>query len=164
MEKLFQKDEASSKNRESLNPWFVTGFSDGEAAFTFSRSGEGFSLYFSIRQREDNRVILEKIQSYFGGIGKIYFGKEQMPTRNSGHSKPTAYFRVCKQNDLLRIIEHFDKFPLRSKKQEVYNFWREMAIEKTRHFINCRSDEFKFFAEKLSLLNQKSRAFQKHKK
>ncbi|MBI5873211.1 MAG: LAGLIDADG family homing endonuclease [Candidatus Omnitrophica bacterium] len=154
-----------ANNRESLDPWFITGFSDGEAAFTFSRSGEDvFALYFSICQREDNRGIVDKIQEYFNGIGKIYIRKEQLPKKNSGRTKPSAYFRVCKQKELLRIIEHFDKFPLQSKKQEVYQIWREMAIEKTRCFLNCKSEKFKIFSEAISVLNQKSRAFKKRSK
>ncbi len=152
-----------AKNFQRLDPWFVTGFCDGEAAFTFSRSGDDvFALYFSVCQREDNREIIEKMQVFFGGIGKIYIRKEQLPTEKSGHTKPNAYFRVCKQNELLKIIEHFDKFPLQSKKQEVYTIWRDMAIEKTKRFLNCRSDEFKTFSAKLATMNQKSRAFKKH--
>lgn len=152
------------KKNEALDPWFVTGFSDGEAAFTFSRCGQGFSLYFSIRQREDNRKIIERIQHYFGGIGTIYSAREVLPAKNSGHTQPSAYYRVCKQDELVRIVEHFDKFPLQSKKQEVYNVWREMAIIRTHYALNCASDEFKVFSEKLSVMNQKSRAFKKHSK
>jgi hypothetical protein len=159
------ENNSEKKNSiESLDPWFVTGFSDGEAAFTFSRSGDVFALYFSICQREDNREIVEKIQSYFNGIGKIYVRKEQLPKKNSGYTKPNAYYRVCKQEELMRIIEHFDKFPLQSKKIEVYNVWREMAIAKTQYFLNCSSEEFKIFANRLSVMNQKSRAFKKHSK
>lgn len=158
------KDRNLNKSNESLDPWFVTGFCDGEAAFTFSRSGDAFALYFSICQRVDNREIVEKIQSYFNGIGKIYVRKEQLPTKNSGHTKPNAYYRVCKQDELMHTIEHFDKFPLQSKKREVYNAWREMAIEKTKHFLNCGSEKFKVFSQKMSVLNQKSRAFKKHSK
>jgi len=158
------KQQDLDKTNTSLDPWFVTGFSDGEAAFTFSRSGDMFALYFSIAQRVDNKEIIEKIQSYFAGVGKIYRRKEKLPTRNSGYTKPTAYFRVCKQKDLLRIIEHFDKFPLQSKKQEVYQVWREMAIAKTKNFLNCSSEEFRVFSEKLSRMNHKSRAFKVHQK
>jgi hypothetical protein len=144
-----------------LNPWFVTGFCDGEAAFTFSRSGNQFSLYFSITQRDDNREIIEKIQRHFKGIGAIYTRKEQLPMRNSGHTKPNAYFRVCRQGELTRVIDHFDKFPLQSKKKEVYALWREMALNKIRYSMNCKCEEFQVFSEKLALLNQKSRAFKK---
>ena len=164
METILSEQQELNKTNTLLNPWFVTGFSDGEAAFTFSRSGDMFALYFSITQREDNKAIVEKIQSYFDGVGKIYSKKEILPTKNSGHTKPAAYYRVCRQNELMRIIEHFDRFPLQSKKQEVYQIWREMAIEKTRSFLNCRSEKFKFFSEKMSVLNQKSRAFKKHSK
>lgn len=144
-----------------VDPWYVTGFSDGEAAFTFSRSGNVFSLYFSITQREDNKVILEKIQRFFCGIGKIYWRKEQLPTKNSGHTRPNVYFRVCRQDELPRIIEHFDKFPLQSKKREAYNVWKEMVQNKLECYINCTDDRFKVFSEKLSGLNQKSRAFKR---
>lgn len=144
-----------------LDPWFVTGFCDGEAAFTFSRSGSGFSLYFSICQRNDNREIIENIQRYFKGIGTIYTRKEQLPSRFSGRTKPNAYFRVCRQDELARVIDHFDKFPLQSRKKDVYMLWRQMAHDKMRYSINCKCEEFKTFSEQLALLNQKSRAFKK---
>ena len=48
-----------------LNPWYVTGFCDGEAAFTYSRAGGSFGLYFAVKQREDNRQIVEDIQEFF---------------------------------------------------------------------------------------------------
>jgi hypothetical protein len=165
VENMEQRDistDNSKNSQKKLDPWFVTGFCEGESAFTFSRSrGDVFALYFSICQREDNRQIIEKIQLFFGGIGKIYIRKEQLPTKNSGHTKPNAYFRVCKQKELLKIIEHFDKFPLQSKKQDVYTVWREMAIKRTQEFLNCRSEEFKIFSGKLAVMNQKSRAFKK---
>jgi hypothetical protein len=133
-----------------LDPWYVTGLCDGEAAFTFSRSGNAFSLYFSICQRNDNREIIEKVQRYFKGIGTIYIRKEH-----------NAYFRVCRQDELMGVIDHFDKFPLQGKKKDVYRLWREMALEKIRYSINCKCEEFKIFAEQIALLNQKSRAFKK---
>jgi hypothetical protein len=55
-----------------LNPWYVTGFADGEAAFTYSRAGGSFGIYFSIKQREDNRQLVEEIYHFFGSIGQIY--------------------------------------------------------------------------------------------
>ena len=152
-----------NKGSALLNPWFITGFADAEAAFTFSRSENAFALYFSITQRADNRGMLEKIQQYFDGVGKIYSRKESLPTNNSGHTKASAVYRVCRQEELLRIIEHFDKFPLQSKKREVYNVWRAMAIEKTKYFLNCNSKEYRLFSEEMAMLNQKSRAFKVHK-
>ncbi len=123
-----------------------------------------FALYFSITQREDNRRILERIQDYFGGVGKIYWRKEQLPKQNSGHTQPNVYFRVCRQKELLVIIEHFDKFPLQSNKREAYNVWKGMALKKIQYAINCSDPEFLVFAEAMSRLNQKSRAFKKQKR
>lgn len=148
-----------------LDPWYITGFADGEAAFTYSRGGGTFGLYFAIKQREDNQQIVEEIKEFFNHIGNIYRSKETQPTLNSGFSKPAAYYRVTKIDELQRIIEHFDKYPLQSKKkQEAYKVWREMVIYKLENYRDVNYDKLRVLAEKLSSLNSQSRAFQVHKK
>lgn len=148
-----------------LEPWYVTGFSDGEAAFTYSRAGGSFGIYFSIKQREDNRQIVEELYNFFGDVGYIYRGKESNSTSKSGHSKPYAYFRVTKSSDLQRIVEHFDKYPLQSKKKhEAYLAWREMVIYKKDNYRNIDYKHLNELAGKLSLLNLQSRAFKIHKR
>ena len=148
-----------------LTPWYVTGFCDGEAAFTYSRSGGTFGLYFAIHQREDNRQIIDEIHSYFNYIGDIYINKESLPTKNSGFSKPAVYYRVTRIGELQRIVEHFDKYPLQSqKKHEAYLAWREMVMHKVENYRNIDYDILRNLAEKLSLLNSQSRAFKVHKK
>lgn len=150
-------------NNDTLGPWYITGFCDGEAAFTYSRAGGSFNIYFSIRQREDNRAIVERIQSYFGFVGKIYAGRERMPTTNSGFTKSTVYYRVAKVNELQVIIQHFDKYPLQSKKREAYLMWRQMAMHKFENYRNTDYDLLRDLAKQLSALNQKSRVFKVHK-
>lgn len=148
-----------------LTPWYVTGLCDGEAAFTYSRTGSAFGLYFSIKQRNDNRQIIEEIREYFSFVGNIYYGKEREQTKNSGLSKPYAYYRVTKINELKIIIGHFDKYPLQSKKKlEVYNVWRQMVIYKLENYRNTDYDKLRALAEKLSSLNSQSRAFKVHTK
>lgn len=148
-----------------LTPWYVTGFCDGEAAFTYSRSGGTFGLYFAIHQREDNRQIIDEIHSYFNDIGDIYINKESLPTKNSGFSKPAVYYRVTRIGELQRIVEHFDKYPLQSqKKHEAYLVWREMVMHKVENYRNIDYDILRNLAEKLSLLNSQSRAFKVHKR
>ncbi|MDP2938122.1 MAG: LAGLIDADG family homing endonuclease [Candidatus Omnitrophota bacterium] len=148
-----------------LTPWYITGFCDGEAAFTYSRSGGTFGLYFAIHQREDNRQIIDEIHSYFNYIGDIYINKESLPTKNSGFSKPAVYYRVTRIGELQRIVEHFDKYPLQSqKKHEAYLAWREMVMHKVENYRNIDYDILRNLAEKLSLLNSQSRAFKVHKK
>ncbi len=147
-----------------LNPWYVTGFADGEAAFTYSRAGGVFNMYFAVRQREDNRKIVEEIHKFFDYAGNIYRDKGSQPTKDSGFTKPSAYYRVSRIDDLLRIIEHFDKYPLQSKKIECYNIWKEMVSYKNDNWRSAAYDVLRPLAEKLSALNQKSRAFKVHKK
>jgi hypothetical protein len=148
-----------------LSPWYVTGFSDGEAAFTYCRSGGTFGLYFAIKQREDNRQIIEKIQEYFNYIGNIYRGKEASPTKNSGLTKASAYYRVTRINELEVVVDHFDKYPLQSKKKlEAYRVWREMVMHKLENYRYIDYDKLRALAEKLSSLNSQSRAFKVHTK
>lgn len=148
-----------------VDPWYVTGFCDGEAAFTFSRAGGSFGVYFAIKQREDNRQVVEDIREFFDYIGNIYPGKESAPTSNSGFSKAYAYFRVTRNDELQRVIEHFDKYPLQSqKKKQAYEVWREMAKYKLENYRNIEYDKLRVLAEKLSSLNSQSRSLKRHKK
>jgi len=143
-----------------LDPWYVTGFSDGEAAFTYSRAGGSFGIYFSIKQREDNRQIVEELHKFVDGTGYIYRGKESNGAPKSGFSKPYAYFRVTKISELQRIVEHFDKYPLQSKKKhEAYLAWREMVIYKKDNYRKIEYNQLSELAGKLSMLNSQSRAF-----
>lgn len=148
-----------------LDPWYVTGFSDGEAAFTYSRAGGSFGIYFAIKQREDNRQIVEELHNFFGGVGQIYRGKESSGAPNSGVTKPYAYYRVTKSSELQRIVEHFDKYPLQSKKKhEAYLAWRAMVMHKKDNYRNIDFNYLSELAGKLSLLNLQSRAFKIHKR
>lgn len=148
-----------------LNPWYVTGFCDGEAAFTYSRNGGSFAMYFAIRQREDNRQIIEEIYEFFNYIGYIYRDKGNILDKGGGGSKPSVYYRVTKITELKTIVEHFDKYPLESeKKHSAYLVWRDMVIHKLENHRNVDYDTLRALAEKLSILNLQSRAFKVHKK
>lgn len=147
-----------------LNFWYVTGFCDGEAAFTYSHASGVFNMYFAIRQREDNRKILEEMQEFFDYAGYIYRDKGSLPTKNSGFTKPSAYYRISRTEDLIKVIAHFDKYPLQSKKNECYKIWKAMVLYKNDNWRSADYDVLRPLAEKLSTLNQKSRAFKVHKK
>ena len=146
-----------------LNPWYITGFCDGEAAFTYSRTGGSFGLYFAVKQREDNQQIIEEIKAYFSDIGNIYRNKESPPTKNSGFSKPSAYYRVTRINELKLIIDHFDRYPLQSKKKlEAYKLWRQMVVYKLENYRDIDYNILRVLAERLSSLNLQSRSFKVH--
>lgn len=148
-----------------LDPWYVTGFADGEAAFTYSRAGGSFGLYFSVKQREDNRQIVEEIHNFFNNVGQIYRGKESSGAPKNGSTKPYAYYRVTKSSELQIIVEHFDKFPLQSEKKfGAYKVWREMVVYKKENYRKINYDHLSALAGKLSSLNLQSRAFKIHKR
>ncbi len=146
-----------------LSPWYITGFCDGEAVFTYSRAGGTFAIYFAIKQREDNKQIIEDIREYFDFVGDIYTNKESNPDQKGGFSKAAAYYRVTRIGELKVIIDHFDNYPLQSKKKyEAYQVWRQMVIYKLDNYRNIDYNQLKALAEKLSSLNLQSRAFKVH--
>ena len=148
-----------------LDPWYITGFCDGEAAFTYSRAGGSFGLYFAIKQREDSKQIIEDVQAYFQYMGTIYRVKESLPSEKSGFTKPSVYYRVTKINELKIIVDHFEKYPLQiKKKKEAYDAWRQMVLHKLENYRDVDYDELRRLAERLSNLNSQSRAFKVHKK
>ena len=113
-------------NETGLDPWYVTGFADGESAFTYSRAGRTLNLYFAIKLVFEDRELLYKIRSFFG-VGRIYVGRPVEPKKFSGHTRTSFYYRVSRIRDLDRIIEHFDEYPLVGKKARSYAIWKEMA-------------------------------------
>lgn len=134
-----------------LDPWYVTGFCDGEAAFTYSRAGGTIAMYFGIKQRADNRQVVEEIRNFFGNAGYIYQQKKNLSATNISQTKPSAYFRVTKINELSAIIDHFDKYTLQSKKKQMaYKIWREMVMHKKNNYRRTDYDKMKALAEKLS--------------
>ena len=141
-----------------LNPWYVTGFCDGEAVFTYSRTGGTFGLYFAIKQKGDNQQIVESIREYFNYIGYIYKNKGKPVLNKNSDIKPAIYYRVTRINELRIIIDHFDRYPLQSKrKQEPYQVWRDMVIYKIENYRDIDYDTLKALAEKLTDLNLQSR-------
>ena len=148
-----------------LTPWYITGFCDGEAAFTYSRAGGTFALYFSLKQRADSRQIVDDIQEYFHYVGTIYEGKEALPTNNSGFTQPSSYYRVTRIGELKVIVDHFDKYPLQNKKKlGAYQVWREMVMHKLKNYGDIDYNQLHALAERLSSLNLQSRAFKVHKR
>jgi hypothetical protein len=148
--------ETFSRETSSLDPWYVTGFVEGEGAFTFSRTGRQMGLYFAIKLTGADHPILESIQAYFGGIGAIYrVAPRAAPTPSSGHTKAASYYRVTRQRDLESVLDHFDRYPLRGIKAARYAIWREMVILK-RAFRNPPREELDLLASRLSAVSSRT--------
>jgi hypothetical protein len=109
-----------------LNPSYVTGFVDGEATFTVLvlkretyKTGWNIIPVFTITLHTRDRALLEKIQSFFGGIGKITI-------REKDNSE---YYTVKSVKDIVNvIIPHFDKYPLLTQKQADFELFKKMVM------------------------------------
>lgn len=67
-----------------LNPWYITGISDAEFCFHISigkntkyKNNHYVNPSFSIVLHKKDKILLEKIQSYFGGIGTLKSKKKR---------------------------------------------------------------------------------------
>jgi hypothetical protein len=144
-----------------LDPWYLTGFVEGEGAFTFSRNGKQLALYFAIKLTAQDSLLLEDIQSFFGGIGRIYsVVARAAPTPGSGHTKAARLYRVCRRDELPRIIEHFDRYPLRGTKAGSYAIWREMVVLKLESFRRPDREQMESLAARLSAASIRNRTFE----
>jgi len=139
-----------------LNPWYVTGFCEGEAAFTYSRSGRSINLYFSIKLRADDKDVIAQLYDFFR-VGTIYRVRGRLPTAHSGYTRQALYYRTSRVSQIERIVQHFDKYPLAGKKRASYRVWKKMFLLKK----NFRKPDFEMLNElalKLSSVNSKNSA------
>ena len=117
----------------NLNPWWVTGFVDGEGCFICSitenknsKHGWRVQACFQISLHNKDRAILEGMKNFFG-VGKIY------------RLGPNAIqLRITNQKDwALRapVYYHFKKFQLITQKKADCELWCEVMdrIERREH-------------------------------
>lgn len=108
-------------SRETIDPWWVTGFVETAGSFTYSRSGKQLALYFGLKLASTERPLLEQVRRFLGEIGKIYIVKGP---------RPSHYLRVSHRADLPAVLDHFDHYPLQTSKRATYEIWREMVLLK----------------------------------
>ena len=116
---------------ESLHPWYVTGLMEGTGTFTFSRTDRNIVPYFVLKAGRDASGILEKVQAYFGGLGRVY-PLQAHPAQDAGGGATgrSHYFRVTRVDELDRVIQHLDDHPLKGPKAGAYAVWRELVTLK----------------------------------
>ena len=107
----------------TLDPWFVTGLTDAEGCFTMSvgknnKSSLGWAvkLSFQMGLHIKDRALLEQLQSYFK-VGNI-----------SNHGSDMIHFRVESIKDLTKLINHFDSYPLITKKQAEFILFKKAYL------------------------------------
>ena len=96
----------------NISPWWLTGFVDAEGCFRISVTrndnyvcGWRVKLYFEIHIHKKDLALLELIQKFFG-VGNIYIKNDNSIT-----------YLVTSVKDLQVILEHFNKYPLITKKR-----------------------------------------------
>ena len=114
----------------NLNPWWVTGFSDGEGCFHLymrkeknSKLGWYVGLHFQITLHQRDKALLEGIKNSLG-VGQIYKDGPQ-----------SLKFRVQSLKEIKVIIEHFAKYSLITKKRADCELWMQVyeKIERREH-------------------------------
>lgn len=116
---LFSSEAMSSNlnysSTNALNPYYVTGFTDGKGCFYISVSSDPryktayrVKAVFHIRVHIRDVALLEQIKLFFG-VGTI-----------SKLGAESVQFRVSGSENLKVIINHFDNYPLLTNKQSDY--------------------------------------------
>lgn len=116
-----------------LNPFWLTGFSDGDSTFTVKfkkRSNLTWQIspVFQIGLNIKDKDIIYKIKSFFNEIGIVSFDYENNK----------VYYTVNKIQDLNSIIiPHFQSYPLLSDKKIDFNLWSEIVkIMESKNHLN----------------------------
>lgn len=139
----------------NLNPHFVTGFCDAESCFTlnilknpFYKTGWKIGLVFDIHLHSKDINILYQIQKFFG-VGYVNLHED------------SCHFQITKLGDLVFIIEHFNLYPLKTKKYadfllfkksfDIINDKKHLSIEGLHELISIRSSLNKGLPLRLNL-------------
>lgn len=114
-----------------LDPWSVTGLTDGEGCFTISISKSnvnytGYSIYglYVIGFDKKDLNLLKSLKLFFN-VGRIYDSK----------SNNMVYLKIASIKDLQVVINHFDNYPLMTQKKADYILFKKALeiISKKEH-------------------------------
>ena len=105
-----------------IDPWFTTGFTDGEGCFTCTvlkshsyKLGWEVQPTFQIKLHVRDLPLLLGIQRSLGGIGVI------------SSSQSICILRVRKLQELVELVKFFDKYPLITKKIGDYLLFKQIV-------------------------------------
>jgi hypothetical protein len=117
---------AEDQQERLISVGWVVGFVDGEGCFSIGfvrqpcRTGRkgyraGYQVFhrFVVTQGARSASCLEELKEFFG-VGRIYVNR-----RHDNHKEHLHQFLVGRREDLLEtVIPFFERYPLRSSKQE----------------------------------------------
>ena len=140
----------------NITPEWLTGFVEGEGAFTFSVNNGHAVPQFSIRQHEDQKDIVLAIQSFLRA-GSVY------DCNARGRTQKSCYLRIARKDDLPDVVAHFKAYPFRgTQKQKVFALWCRLVDE----YLSANSNDALLtqYAAELSLAQLRPRGFRKRLK
>lgn len=113
-------NEVGNHKNITLDPWYLSGFIDGEGCFQISikkdskyKTGWHVEIVFAIALHKKDLVLLNEIKSYLG-IGNV-----------TSLGKNAVQYRVRSKNELSKLIEFIDKYPLISQKAVDYELFKQ---------------------------------------
>ena len=115
-------DSKRTIDNSQIDPWFITGFTDGEGCFSCSvlksssyKFGWEVQLNFQIKLHVKDFPLLLGIQHSLGGIGTV------------SSNQSTSAFRVRKFQEVVELVKFFDKYPLISRKRGDYLLFKQIV-------------------------------------
>jgi hypothetical protein len=102
--------------------FWLSGLADGESSFVIAmdcrKSRLGTPKFaWTITLRADDKPVLQLVHGYTGGL----LSKIPKPKKTAGN--PSYLLQVCTIAGCLRLADHFEAFPLRSKKLRDFEIW-----------------------------------------
>ena len=104
-----------------LDPWWITGFIDGEGCFSISisknnktKTGWKVQARFKMCLHIGDKPLLKKIMYFFGVVSIIKWKVQSVE------------YAVQSVKDLQKIIYHFDKYPLLTQKKADYLLFKQI--------------------------------------
>jgi len=125
-------DDKAAYGDSSLDPWFVTGLTEGEGCFcvSFSRRARlrlrlEARPSFSLSLNEKDRVLLMDLQTFFG-CGSL---------RESRGDRTVKYESRSTSELLKHVVPHFERFPLQGSKARSFKGFLQVCrmIEQGDH-------------------------------
>ena len=103
----------------SLDPFWVSGFSEGDASFyiTISSKTNQVRIFFETRLNIKDISVLNKMREFFG-VGIV----------NSLPEERSAKLVVTRNKDLIDVIvPHFNQYKLEGNKQKNFEIWKDIV-------------------------------------
>lgn len=133
-----------------LNPYYVSGFVDGEGCFSVLfekkprlKTGIEVRPSFSVSQGQSSKDLIQKLSLFF-----------KTTEKNIRVDRETFKYESRKLEHLVsEVIPHFDNYPLESKKQNDFLKFKEVCLlmKQQKHFPKSGLEEIIDLAYSMNL-------------